>query len=30
MTPIVEYLRDGSLSDDGKEGWKTKRKAARF
>lgn len=30
MTPLVEYLRDGLLPEDGKEGWKVRRKAARF
>ena len=30
MTPIIEYLRDGLLPEDGDEGWKVKRKAARF
>ena len=30
MTPIIEYLKDGLFPEDEKEGWKIRRKAARF
>ncbi|XXG43864.1 hypothetical protein AAC387_Pa01g3806 [Persea americana] len=30
MTPIIEYLRDGLLPEDEKEGWKVRRTTARF
>ena len=30
MTPIAEYLRDGLLPEDEKEGWKVRRKADRL
>lgn len=30
MTPIIEYFKDGSLLENEKEGWKIRRKAAKF
>ena len=30
MAPIIEYLRDGLLLEDEKEGWNVRRKAVRF